>query len=144
MKRKFGLTACYLFALVFPPLCGLLLQRLQADWAVYYRTSSFVGYEVTRLAAMLLCGGCMALHTALSGRGGGRLWPQALVCALCGALALSANTLCANWLYVFSPSLPLWYFELDPLRLWMLFFGYFLAHALWLAWRRRWAGGGGA
>ena len=137
MKRKFGLAACYLFALVFPPLCGLLLQRLQADWSVYYRTSSFVGYEVTRLAAMLLCGGCMALHTALSGRGGGRLWPQALVCALCGALALSANTLCANWLYVFSPSLPLWYFELDPLRLWMLFFGYFLAHALWQAWRRR-------
>ena len=31
MKRKFGLAACYLFALVFPPLWGLLLQRLQAD-----------------------------------------------------------------------------------------------------------------
>ena len=81
MKRKLGLTACYLFALVFPPLCGLLLQRLRADWTVYYRTSSFVGYEAAALAAMLLCGGCMVLHTALSGRGGGRPWPQILACA---------------------------------------------------------------
>ena len=72
MKRKFGLTACYLFALVSPPLWGLLLQRLQADWSVYYRTSSFVGFEVAALAAMLLCGGCMVLHAALSGRGGGQ------------------------------------------------------------------------
>ena len=134
MKRKFGLAACYLFALVFPPLCGLLLQRLQADWSVYYRTSSFVGYEVAAMAAMLLCGGCMVLHVALSGRGGGRLWPQILTCALCCALALSANGLGAVWLF---PALPMWYFELDPLRLWMLFFGYFLAHALWQAWWRR-------
>ena len=134
MKRKLGLTACYVFALVFPPLCGLLLQRLQADWAVYYRTSSFVGYEVTRLAAMLLCGCCMVLLAALSGRGGGRLWPQILPCALCGALALSANGLGAGWLF---PALPMWYFELDPLRLWMLYFGYFLAYARWSAWRRR-------
>ena len=55
-----------------PPLWGLLLQRLQADWSVYYRTSSFVGFEVAALAAMLLCGGCMVLHAALSGRGGGQ------------------------------------------------------------------------
>ena len=137
MKRKLGLTACYLSALVFPPLCGLLLQRLRADWTVYYRTSSFVGYEAAALAAMLLCGGCMVLHAALSGRAGGRPWPQILACALCGALALSASGLGAAWL---SPALPMWYFELDPLRLWMLFSGYFLAHALWQAWRRRRAG----
>ena len=59
---------------------------------------------------------------------------QILTCALCGALALSANGLGAVWLF---PALPMWYFELDPLRLWMLFFGYFLAHVLWQAWRRR-------
>lgn len=136
MKRKLGLTACYLFVLVFPPLCGLLLQRLRADWTAYYRTSSFVGYEVAALAAMLLCGGCMALHAALTVRGGGKLWPQALACALFGALALSVNGLGAVWLSL----LPVWYYELDPLRLWMLFFGYFLASALWQAWRRRRAG----
>ena len=79
MKRKLGLTACCLFALVFPPLCGLLLQCLRADWTVYYRTSSFVGYEVAALAAMLLCGGCMSRtprsRSAAGESSGRRRWP---------------------------------------------------------------------
>ena len=54
------------------PCAGCFCSACGADWTVYYRTSSFVGYEVAALAAMLLCGGCMALHAALTVRGGGK------------------------------------------------------------------------
>ena len=98
MKRKLGLTACYLSALVFPPLCGLLLLAPAGGLDGVLPHASFVGYEAAALAAMLLCGGCMVLHAALSGRAGGRPWPQILACALCGALALGASGLGAAWL----------------------------------------------
>ena len=67
------------------------------------------------------------------------LWPTALFALLSGMLTLLSNALIVQ-LAAQGPELMALY-RMDHFHVWKLLFGFSLAYALWLAWRRRRAGG---
>ena len=132
MKKDAGLLLYGLAGLLLAPAATWLGQRA-AYLAAQGLTAGVWLAACAHLLIYIPLGAYIALYVALAARRA--LWPTALFALLSGMLTLLSNALTVQ-LAAQGPELMALY-RMDHFHVWKLLFGFSLAYALWLAWRRR-------